>query len=84
MKTSSAIRVLNGNTRAVNIYIYIYKQNTYTQSGAENSLFQFFEILSDVFSVLSRGHEKLLKYCNFTQRLVSQLCEFASRKLNTN
>ena len=48
----------------------VYKQNkyTYTQSGGKKSLFQ---ILSDyyrtVFSVLSRGNEKLLKSCGFTR-----------------
>ena len=38
----------------------MYKQNT--QGRTENSI----SILSDVFSVLSRGNEKLLKSSNFT------------------
>ena len=43
---------------------YIYKQNTYTQRGAENSI----SVLSDVFSYLSRGNEKLLPSQRFTHR----------------
>ena len=41
----------------------INKQNThtYTQSGAENSLFQFCLIITEPRFLLSRGHEKLLK-----------------------
>ena len=46
---------------------YIYKQNTYTQRGAENSI----SILSDVFSYLSRGNENYYRLS--VSRIVSQL-----------
>ena len=49
--------------------IYIIKTHTYTRSGDENSLFQFWlTITKTVFSVLSRGNEKLQKSCSFTRR----------------
>ena len=46
---------------------YIYKQNTCTQRGAENSI----SVLSDVFSYLSRGNEKL--YSLSVSRTINQL-----------